>query len=525
MTEAGLPETAPVVDAELVAAKASVTDSQKLAAGLARQAQSERLAAQSGLRFVRALQVLLRAARLYQKNHPHLLDSLENADRTLRETLDLVAPLVVRFERGEVVLGARQPGTVLPDSRGALRAMAEELSKRGVHSLVLERSTNIGELHTFAALIHALSNSGGALPSASEWPALLERNHISGLRVNTPLQERKASAALTALVAAVLQLDLSGWSQSDRAEPKSSPGTPEEVLAALNLLGKLGGALREQPAGGSRAALQELLYTPQGTAAELKRLFNLADRDSVSIVITSLQKQAPLESEDLEEYLSRLAETLTLSFAKEWFRDGQAKVEDLRALLAKFAAETAATRELFPGAIRPGIGAQGMRVLPGGLQWSEDAFAEYLYQRFWEQLPAQDKAAALRGREAWCVPAASLRSYLDHLVSAGGEREARLALLNYAQCLERREPQARRIVAAALSEFTPMVEALWPAFLPEELSRSVLRALCTESAPDISAVLAGIVEQYAKLALSKRDFAEIERILEALDALPAPRTA
>jgi hypothetical protein len=470
---------------------------------------------------VRALQVLHRAARLYQKNHPHLLDSLEQADRALRETLEQMSPLVIRFERGAVVLGARQPGTLLPDSRGALKSLADELERRGVRTIALDRVTNIGELHSFAALVHALSQSGAVLPTESDWPALLRRNHISGIRVNAPLEERKASVALGSLISAVLQLDLTQWGQGEGTPVKTQASAPEELAATLQLLGKLAGALREKPSTPGRTALEEMLHTPQGTAAELKRLFSVSDRNTVSIVIGSLQGQAPVEAETLEEYLSRLAEGLILEFAQGCFRQERVQVEGLRDLLEQLAREVAATGELFPGALPPGMGSGGIRLLPGGVQWTEEGFAEYLYQRFWEFLPARDRSEVLRGRSAWCVPASSLRGYIEHLVHAGGEREARFALLNYAQCLERKEPHARRAVAAGLSEFAPVVESLWPTFLPEELSRSVLRALCLEGAPDVAAVLAGIVEQYARIALKKQDYAEVERILDALEAAPA----
>ena len=83
-------------------------------------------------RFVRSLQVLLRAARLYQKNHPHVMESLEAADKDLRSALDRVAPLEIRFERGHLTFR----GNALADSRGELKTLADHILRRGISTLV-----------------------------------------------------------------------------------------------------------------------------------------------------------------------------------------------------------------------------------------------------------------------------------------------------------------------------------------------------------------------------------------------------
>jgi hypothetical protein len=139
---------------------------------------------------------------------------------------------------------------------------------------------------------------------------------------------------------------------------------------------------------------------------------------------------------------------------------------------------------------------------------------------FWEEITAKEKSEVLRDLHAWCVPADSLGAHLENLARSGGEREARLILLNYASCLNSKDLAARRAVAAGLSEFGHLAEELWPGFLPEELSRSVLRALVAETAPDVSAVLASVVSSLVQLALKKTDFAELERILLAVEAAP-----
>ena len=116
-----------------------------------RQAHTERAAALAAGRFVRSLHVLLRSARLYQKNHPRLVESLEGAEESLRAAHDHAAPLAIRFDHGRVVFR----GQPLSDSRGEMKSLAEDLSGRGVSVLVFSRETNLGELNSLAALLSA----------------------------------------------------------------------------------------------------------------------------------------------------------------------------------------------------------------------------------------------------------------------------------------------------------------------------------------------------------------------------------
>jgi hypothetical protein len=478
-----------------------------------RQAHTERAAAQAAGRFVRSLHVLLRSARLYQKNHPRLVESLEGAEESLRAAHDHAAPLAIRFDHGRVVFR----GQPLSDSRGEMKSLAEDLSGRGVSVLVFSRETNLGELNSLAALLSASRNSNGHATMSSEWPHLLQRQHVAGIRINVLADEKKADAALGSLITAVLQLDLKKWKDDEEHEP----GPPEaksvdELIRVLRLLNTVAkNVLRPALALSPDRSESPHLMTPAET---LRNSFEQATRRTVLILVAALQNQVPREAEDLEPYFSRLAESLALRLAGEQLRAEKIDVPDLRPLFERVAREVAAMAEYQPGAAVAEL--RLLRVPPSIAQWTEEAAVEHLHQMFWEELPAKEKSEALRDLHAWCVPTDSLAAHLENLARNGGEREARLILLNYASCLNSKNLAARRAVAAGLSEFGDLAEALWPGFLPEELSGSVLRALVAETAPDVSAVLASVTSGFVRLALKKTDFAELERILLAVEAAP-----
>src|SRR5437879_4299108 len=125
--EPGHPE-APFVSATPV--EASQADEPSLATRSQGIAPAPASAAPSIARFLRSFQVLLRSARLYQKNHPRILESLETAERNLRSALMLVSSVAVGVERGRLVVPMsveEDSEPSLPDPHGKLHNLADEL--------------------------------------------------------------------------------------------------------------------------------------------------------------------------------------------------------------------------------------------------------------------------------------------------------------------------------------------------------------------------------------------------------------
>jgi hypothetical protein len=478
------------------------------------------MAAAAAEKFTRAFHVLLRASRLYQKNHPQLLDSMERAEQTLREALNWSSPLLLRMERGGVFVrnsaGDSAASHLLADSRGELKALAGDLLSRGVRALSFHKETNLGEMHSLCMLLRGLGHAGAHIPTGAEWPRLLELNQISGIRVNPPIEEQKAGATLAGLLAAVLTLDLSALREAPADAPQTrEPAMQEELFAVLRLVSRLAAALQESsPESGPRADLPGV-RTPEEAADAMRQCIAGSDRRTVSLLVAALQHQSPREREALGPYLSRLVEGLALDFVVAQHRDRGVSVLELRRLMERIAHEVAAGGALLPGALTSGP--TGVHKLPSGLLWTEEGFAEYLQECFWSELSAQEKSQILRGREAWYVPTASLRQYLEQLCYFSNEREARHILLNYALGVASREAPLRRAVAAGLIELMHLVDSCWPSLVPEELSRGVMRALLDEKAPEMVALFSAIAARLSALALRKRDFAEFEQILIVLE--------
>ena len=217
------------------------------------------------IRFLNSFRVLLRSVRLYQKNHPRVHVNLEAADRHLRAVLAVRPCLAVGVERDRLVVPTLREHP-LPDPHGEFSNLAEELSRSGITSLVFLPETNLGELDMLAHLLHDSSrravplssrgtgtavkvdtrrdapfvsasltfepasyNATSAAPNPQDshalqagradqsWAKWVAEYHISGIRVNAPL-ERQLDTALATLMAALL-----AYGSTPEAEPGKPP--------------------------------------------------------------------------------------------------------------------------------------------------------------------------------------------------------------------------------------------------------------------------------------------------------------
>src|SRR5579864_900482 len=193
--------------------------------------------------FLRQFRVLLGAARLYQRNHPRLMEILASTEQQLRIALAARSPLVVAVEPRGMIL-PRQEGSaveLLHDPRGELRTLAEELLRSGICSLLFTHPINVGELDLLAHEISQVprSASPGDTTSRKLWDGWIKNQGVVGIRVNLPT-ERRESLLLASLMSAVLAYDNaaqhSSYSRAGRTMPEASY---EQIAATLRVLAKL----------------------------------------------------------------------------------------------------------------------------------------------------------------------------------------------------------------------------------------------------------------------------------------------
>ncbi len=460
----------------------------------------------TAISFLRQFRVLVGAARLYQRNHPRLMEILASTEQQLRVVLASQSPLVFAVERNGIILPRydAKAGELLNDPRGELRALAEELLRSGICSLLFSSQINAGELDLLAHEISLVPRSAtpGDTASRKAWEKWLREQRVIGIRLNVPT-ERRDSLLLASLVSAVLAYDDAPQRSSHSRVKIAQPAANfEQVAATVRILGKL--APPRDP---------DTETSAEDAARRTHSVLSGSDRSAVSLVVYGVSNVKPREGETFEPYLGRLTDALMLAFVKQEFEAGRATPPELTRLLVQL--DQVRNEVLNAGTIRF-----------GSVQHDETRVAA-LCERFWNTLPAREKAKTLRSRDAWCVPAAVVAKFLEPLAlamerkkSEAAGREGRAVLLAYARCLESEEGKARRAVAAGLAEIAPQIERLWPHPAVSDFGRGIVHALLRETSPGIAGLLSAVVENMARVSLTKREYAEFERMLETLESSP-----
>jgi PilZ domain len=443
-------------------------------------------------RFLRSFQVLVSTMRLYQRNHPRVMESLESVEGCLQATFRQCRAVDLHVERGRVTLLAdqtRHQPQALGDPRGELRILVEELTDAGVNRLTFAPRTNLSELELFAQAVNATSRAatqhrGERGAGNRDWSGWLAEHQIAGIRVNAPAERRDDDTILAILLGA-----LPGAEHVTGAEPFPE-STIEQLREALRFLAavapRLQEAQRQSPQEAARIVRSELAGT---------------DPHTLGLIKCGLVIDPPQQGDTTASYFSRLGNTLVVDFLRAGHRAGRIPALEVRPLIDH-------------------LSRCGMPAI-------DEAQIEMLVEHFWASLPAREKASVLASRDAWCIPVPVLRRYIEPLIAAaerkGAEasgREARRALADFASCVESEEEKGRRAAAAGLIELADLLERLWPHPRFGELRRKVVDALLREPSPGIAGLLAAATETLARLALQRGMYAEFEHILDGLAQAP-----
>jgi hypothetical protein len=453
---------------------------------------------------LRTFNLLLRSQRLYGPTHPRVLDTLDQAYDGIRSVCLSLNGLDVRVERGGIVVSQLKEGH-LPDTRGEFHALAADLQRAGIHTLLFSTKFHVGELDTLTHLITDTllrSEEAAKRLGAGGWPLRLREHRVTGIQINT-LTERKVDSVLASLIAALVAYG--GNAPEETGDTPLRAPQIEEITATLRLIGHL-----TPPMEAARG------LSPENAARAIHASMESASRETVRTLLNAMTHYAPQEGEAPQVYLKRLSQALVLELLSTEFAEGTLAPVAVRPILNQLADQIVAA-----GEYRGPHASQHFSSLASA--WANDGQREQLIERFWLELAPREKSMVLRGLDIWCVPISVIRQTLSHLVEADAEaprREARTILLNYARRLEHAETSARRIVAAGLGELAPLLDRLWPNQLPEELAKLTHAALMKEQAPETTALLAAFLETLGRTSVSRADFTSFENILLSLEKVP-----
>ena len=248
---------------------------------------------------------------------------------------------------------------------------------------------------------------------------------------------------------------------------------------------------------------QVRVEAPQEAARAIRAEFAGGDELLRSMLMRGNALEPPRESESLGVYLARVADALSIDYARSEFLARRLRAAEVRMTLSQLRPE------------RDG-------------QQESDVNLDPQVELFWRSLPARERTRLLASRDGWCLPITLLRDYLEGLILAAehrraeaSRREARRALSDYVRCLDSEEEKARRAVASGLLEMKNVLEHIWPCPQLADLGKTVVAALRREVSPGIANLLEQLTQTLATLALARGECSEVEGILTEMDQAPA----
>jgi hypothetical protein len=277
--------------------------------------------------------------------------------------------------------------------------------------------------------------------------------------------------------------------------------------------------LHEDELKGIMQMLAQIARTSEGSDQKLdsqpfqSRLSTLPRRArfTVSQALSALASQAPSDSSD-KPTLLKLAEHIAIRFAMESYERGDIEVNAVRQVLDEMSQELDSLRKIM-GVYEEKMARHGIEV---------QSHSDMLAQQFWAQVPNEKRKAVLESGEAWCVPPAQIREYVEGLITAGDKAEAEKVLTNYSNCITHKSAETRRQASMGLAELASTY-----AKLDERLLLSTIRLvgvqLAEERDSELESLVGAAFVRLSQEATKSRSYPAIQRAVELVEYVEAER--
>jgi len=234
-------------------------------------------------------------------------------------------------------------------------------------------------------------------------------------------------------------------------------------------------------------------------------------RFTVSQALSALAAQAPNEASD-KPTLMKLAEHIAVRFALEAYERGDVQVNTVRQLLDDMDQELESLRKI--------LGIYEEKMARAGIQ--VQSHVDVLAQQFWANVPEEKKKKVLESGDAWCVPPAKTREYIEALRARGENETADNTLRNYAKGITSKSTEARRQTASGLAELASVYAASDERLFVETL-RQIGVQLAEETEPELQSLVSAAFVRFSQEAAKKRSYIGVQRSVELMDYIEAER--
>lgn len=249
---------------------------------------------------------------------------------------------------------------------------------------------------------------------------------------------------------------------------------------------------------------------PQAFQSRLSALPRRA-RFTVSQALSALAAQGGPE-ETSRPTLMKLAEHIAVRFALESYERGDVKVNTVRQMLDEMNTELDGLRKI--------LGVYEERMTRAGIP--VQSHVEVLAREFWSQVPDDKRKSVLESADAWCVPPAKVRDYVEGLIARKETEDAEKILRNYLKGIKNKNSETRRQTAMGLAELAPSYPGMDQKFFIETI-REVGLQLADEKEAELQSQMSAAFVRLSQEAAKNRSYAALQRSVELVDYVEGER--
>jgi PBS lyase HEAT-like repeat len=276
------------------------------------------------------------------------------------------------------------------------------------------------------------------------------------------------------------------------------PLQEEEVIQAIRLLTKFG-EVGDDPSISPEMLQKELGSVDTNTKINLQQLLgSLASRSAAD------QAETPL--------LMKAAEHMAIRFALDRFQKGEVKVNAVHQMMEHMSRQMDTLRQI--------LRLQEDKMSKAGIL--VESHADILDRLFWAEVPEAGKKSVLLSHEAPCVPPRNVRQFIEVLLDRGDKASANAILQNYIDCLDAKDPEARRKTATGMSQLADLF-ALGGVEVMSAAVRKLGETLTREPDPEMQSLLGAAFVRLSSEASSRKQFGALATLCDVMEAINKQR--
>ena len=277
------------------------------------------------------------------------------------------------------------------------------------------------------------------------------------------------------------------------------PLQEQEVIQAIRLLTRFG-EVQQNPSIREEDLQKELSETDPNTRLNLQQLLG------------SLASKAATADEEDTPLLMKAAEHMAIRFALERYQKGEVKVNAVHQMMEHMSRQMDSLRQI--------LKLQEEKMSKAGIL--VESHADILDRMFWAEVPEAGKKSVLLSHEAPCVPPRNLRQFVELLLERDDKQLAADILNNYSNCLSAKETEPRRRTAIGLSQIADLYARLGGQPMAQAV-RKLSEQIIAEKDAELQSLLSAAFVRLSQESSAAKNYAAVNEVCAGMELINVER--